>query len=285
MASLWLRYVDLHGEEWIASQIYLQEVQLRQMVQDMGILQQRHNSLQMQISALMRNQRLLFQQLAQKSSPNKFRSTPMIIDLDELDACPKGIRAKPSTIGRCVTAHIVGARWIRRRSPLHLATLLWRLQHLRGDPHLTELHYAVATNAELGKMVEDLTGRRPPPRTSKTTLVSRIERASLGDMRKSSSAQVSEKAPKRGCRASISKGQLAQMRSVLKSEAPSLALRHSHKDLEKMWNRMGMIAMYPKMTGKETLISRMKATPKAEYSWGSFAPDTIVTTEDQDVDS
>ncbi|CAE7342115.1 unnamed protein product [Symbiodinium sp. CCMP2592] len=115
------------------------------------------------------------------------------------------------------------------------------------------------TNAELGKMVEDLTGRRPPPRTSKTTLVSRIERASLGDMRKSKTAQVCEKAPKRGCRATISKGQLAQMRSVLKSEASALALRHSHKDLEKMWNRMGMIAMYPKMTGKETVISRMKA--------------------------
>jgi hypothetical protein len=54
------------------------------------------------------------------------------------------------------------------------------------------------TNAELGKMVEDLTGRRPPPRTSKATLVNRIERASLGDKRKSSTAQVSEKAPKRG---------------------------------------------------------------------------------------
>jgi len=54
------------------------------------------------------------------------------------------------------------------------------------------------TNAELGKMVEDLTGRLPPPRTSKATLVNRIERASLGDKRKSSTAQVSEKAPKRG---------------------------------------------------------------------------------------
>lgn len=26
-----------------------------------------------------------------------------------------------------------------------------------------------------------------------------------------------------------------------------------------MWNRMGMTSMYPKMTGKETVISRMKA--------------------------
>ena len=85
MASLWLRYVDLHGEEWIASQIYLLEVHLRQMVQDMGILQQRHNTLHYQISLLMRNQRHLAQQLASKSSPNKFRQTPQLIDLNELD--------------------------------------------------------------------------------------------------------------------------------------------------------------------------------------------------------
>lgn len=26
-----------------------------------------------------------------------------------------------------------------------------------------------------------------------------------------------------------------------------------------MWNRMGMTSMYPKMTGKKTVISRMKA--------------------------
>ena len=57
------------------------------------------------------------------------------------------------------------------------------------------------TNAELGKMVEDLTGRRPPPRTSKATLVNRIERASLGDKRHTSTAHVSEKAPKRGAEA------------------------------------------------------------------------------------
>ena len=57
MASIWLRYMDLHGEEWIASQIYLLEVHLRQMCQDMGILQQRHDALQYQISLLMRNQR------------------------------------------------------------------------------------------------------------------------------------------------------------------------------------------------------------------------------------
>ena len=34
MASIWLRYMDLHGEEWIASQIYLLKVHLRQMCQD-----------------------------------------------------------------------------------------------------------------------------------------------------------------------------------------------------------------------------------------------------------
>eukprot|EP00438_Fugacium_kawagutii_P000190 Skav205011 [mRNA] locus=scaffold2134:89208:95808:- [translate_table: standard] len=118
------------------------------------------------------------------------------------------------------------------------------------------------TNAELGKMVEDLTGRRPPPRTSKATLVNRIERASLGNARKSSTAQLSEKAPKRGCRATISKGQLAQMRSVLKSDVASLALRHTHKDLEKMWNRMGMTSMYPKMTGDLAL--------KLEKMWKSL---------------
>ena len=55
-----------------------------------------------------------------------------------------------------------------------------------------------------------------------------------------------------GCRGTISKGQLAQMRSVLKSDVGSLALRHTHKDLEKMWNRMGMTSMYPKMTGDLT---------------------------------
>ncbi|CAE7226352.1 hypothetical protein AK812_SmicGene29269 [Symbiodinium microadriaticum] len=79
------RYMDLHGEEWIASQIYLLEVQLRQMCQDMGILQQRHNNLHYQISLLMRNQRHLAQQLMSKSSPNKYRQTPQLIDLHELD--------------------------------------------------------------------------------------------------------------------------------------------------------------------------------------------------------
>ena len=49
------------------------------------------------------------------------------------------------------------------------------------------------------------------------------------------------------------------MKSMLKSDAASLALRHTHKELEKMWNRMGMTSTYPKMTGKETVISRMKA--------------------------
>ncbi|CAE7519489.1 unnamed protein product, partial [Symbiodinium necroappetens] len=79
------KYMDLHGEEWIASQIYLLEVQLRQMCQDMGILQQRHNNLHYQISLLMRNQRHLAQQLMSKSSPNKYRPTPQLIDLHELD--------------------------------------------------------------------------------------------------------------------------------------------------------------------------------------------------------
>ena len=82
---------------------------------------------------------------------------------------------------------------------------LERIKEQHGGTLPSDLYHQ--TNHELMKMVEDLTGTRPGPRTSKATLVNRIERATLGDKRKSATAHISERPAKRGCRTTVSKGQ------------------------------------------------------------------------------
>ncbi|CAK9001556.1 DEAD-box ATP-dependent RNA helicase 25 [Durusdinium trenchii] len=68
---------------------------------------------------------------------------------------------------------------------------LERIKEQHGGTLPSDLYHQ--TNHELMKMVEDLTGTRPGPRTSKATLVNRIERATLGDKRKSATAHISER--------------------------------------------------------------------------------------------
>ncbi|CAE7249312.1 unnamed protein product [Symbiodinium sp. CCMP2592] len=86
MARLWLRYIDLHGEEWVASQMYLQEQLIHQLTQDFHILQQRHDSLQYQIERLIRNQNTYYYNQTAKASRNKcHRVQPRQIDLNTLD--------------------------------------------------------------------------------------------------------------------------------------------------------------------------------------------------------
>jgi hypothetical protein len=128
------------------------------------------------------------------------------------------------------------------------------------------------TNEELSKLLFDLTGKFPPPRTSKKVLVARIERytdasseATITKKRKVepdaqedaslTKAVAMPKKTKRGCLAALTAGQISEMKRILLS---ANADNFTHRELEPMWARMGVIARYPVRYSKSNIISKMQ---------------------------
>lgn len=123
------------------------------------------------------------------------------------------------------------------------------------------------TNEQLSSIYEGLTGKVAPPRTSKATLVARIERNSGGATKGISKTKAAIKPAKRGLLPTLSSTQLAEMKRVLKAPAADFELRHSHSELAKIWARMGMKAQYPHRSSKELVVGRLRtfASNNLEY--------------------
>lgn len=126
------------------------------------------------------------------------------------------------------------------------------------------------TNEELSKLLYDLTGKFPPPRTSKKVLVARIERHThastdakatkkrnideVGDIDDSHTATAPKKT-KRGCLPELTAGQISEMRRVLGNSSME---SHTHKELYPMWGRMGVIRQFPHRDSKKNIIQAMR---------------------------
>ena len=136
------------------------------------------------------------------------------------------------------------------------------------------------TNAELGKILHGMTGDikhviRP---ASKEALVKRIQKlvqksappASVtGTKRKQDDSASSEGAPiakaakvPRNCLPELSHTQVAQMRRVLALSHDQVQMLQHDKDLRPLWSSIGMKAQYPKMTGKDKVMERLKEFAK-----------------------
>ncbi len=131
------------------------------------------------------------------------------------------------------------------------------------------------TNAELGKILYGMTGEikhmsRP---ASKEALVKRIQKlllksaapaAVVGTKRKQEESIVVDAPPAktvkvpRNCLATLSHTQVAQMRRVLALSHDQVQMLQHDKDLRPLWSSIGMTAQYPKMTGKEKVMERLK---------------------------
>ena len=133
------------------------------------------------------------------------------------------------------------------------------------------------TNEQLSRLLYDLTGKMPPPRTSKKILIARVERSTnashmatasskkrsldeLGDVDLAGGNKKLAIAPKkapRGCLSSLSAGQVAELKRFLNTSVDRLSI-YTHRELQPMWTRIGMTSRYPHMTGKATVINKMQ---------------------------
>ncbi len=138
------------------------------------------------------------------------------------------------------------------------------------------------TNAQLGKLLFDLTGDKKynaPSRTPKEDLVTLVQKLSGAEpseppepkkvKRKAAepvvasssgetSAQPTKKAGPRGYLASLTETQIAQMKHILTITPEQLqTMRHEH-ELKPLWIAAGETAKYPSMSGKEAVLERLK---------------------------
>mmetsp|Transcript_69205 Transcript_69205/g.135842 ORF Transcript_69205/g.135842 Transcript_69205/m.135842 type:complete len:190 (-) Transcript_69205:88-657(-) len=148
------------------------------------------------------------------------------------------------------------------------------------------------TNAELGKILYDLTEERKymgGGRISKELLVQKILKiskdapirqdehpiegmadfndppkvttAASNKKRKADVAQISTPVAKkvpRNCLASLTDIQKTQMKRVMALKPEQIELLKHEKDLRPLWIHLGMTAKYPAMTGKVAVVERMK---------------------------
>ena len=85
MARIWLRCIDLHGEEWVASRMYLQEQLIHQLTQDFHTLQQRNNALRYQIEQLILSQNAYYSYWHARMTRNQCHRIQLpVIDLHAL---------------------------------------------------------------------------------------------------------------------------------------------------------------------------------------------------------
>lgn len=170
-----------------------------------------------------------------------------------------------------------------------------RIKEKNGGVLPSELY--LMTNEELIKMVTDLTGKAPSARTSKTTLVQKIEKLTGSDTKKSSTKkgdseevtsskkrkmsekvdsdsdsepivetkkkqskkkEIESKKPPRGCLPTLTSTQRAEMKRVLAHDEEEMEKNHTHKDLTSMWKRIGLTSRYPHMSPKSTVVTRLR---------------------------
>ena len=120
------------------------------------------------------------------------------------------------------------------------------------------------TNEELRTLLFDLTGKFAPARTSKTILVTRIQKhtgasadASATKKRKldtENTVQKQSKVSKRGCLPSLSAGQISEMRRILVNQNIE---GNTQDQLRSIWYRMGVIRKFPRRDSKANIIKLM----------------------------
>lgn len=144
------------------------------------------------------------------------------------------------------------------------------------------------TNAQLGKILYGLTGEIKhtfPARVSKEILVKRIiklthaptkgvsqdvgSKRSLsevdnGTANKENSVQL--KKP-RNVLASLSQIQIVEMKRICAITHNALLDMKHEKELQPLWQSVGMTSKYPHMTGKEKVMERMKLFAEANLSY------------------
>lgn len=140
---------------------------------------------------------------------------------------------------------------------------LERIKEENGGKLPSDLY--LQTNEELSRLLFDLTGKMPPPRTSKKILVARIEKFTNASAdtkttkkRRNDSFDSDSEKPKktkRGCLPELTAGQISEMRRVL---ADNNLESRTHKEIAPMWDRMGVIAQYPHRDSKSNIIDKMR---------------------------
>ena len=143
-----------------------------------------------------------------------------------------------------------------------------RIKEENGGVLPSELY--LQTNEQLSKLLHDLSGKFPPPRTSKKVLVARIEKLTQASQASSSTSlkrkvdeitpgTISTPAPPkkvpRGCLAQLSAVQICEMKRIKTGENLT---SYTHRELQPMWTIMGITSMYPQRSSKELVLVKMK---------------------------
>jgi hypothetical protein len=157
------------------------------------------------------------------------------------------------------------------------------------------------TNIQLIQILFDETGKWAPQTTSKKALVERIERhrkkaadAAAADPNGNKRgrdededvpegrAQPKKAKAKRGCLSAPTPGNIREMMNILNN---TNAESYSHKELEPMYRRMGVMAQYPHRDSKKNIVNKMcefarrnlefHSIPVEDY--GGVAPQRPVT--------
>lgn len=115
------------------------------------------------------------------------------------------------------------------------------------------------TNQQLADILYGLSGKFTPPRTSKATLVARIERLSGGATKAISKTKSVTNQKSRGVPSELSATQVAEMKRILRGTAADVECQYSHSKLMPIWTRMGMKAQYPHRSSKASVVERMRA--------------------------
>jgi hypothetical protein len=120
------------------------------------------------------------------------------------------------------------------------------------------------TNEQLTQMLHSLTGKFTPPRTSKETLIARIERhsgtgVSKGIKKKSGLTEPRPvKQAKRGLLPTLSATQIVEMQGILTASAAETESRCAHSQLMPIWTRIGVKAQYPRRSAKSLVVNRLR---------------------------
>ena len=141
------------------------------------------------------------------------------------------------------------------------AMAIARIAEKNGGDLPSDLY--LQTNAELAKLVYDLSGKQPSRTASKESLVKRVERLTAKQQdqlgkRKTDDKENGTAGKKRKTGAEATPGQMAEMKRVLSASAEDLESRSTHAELQKIWNRMGYTAQYPHRSSKASVISRLQ---------------------------
>lgn len=62
----------------------------------------------------------------------------------------------------------------------------------------------------------------------------------------------------RGCLAELTPAQKAEMKLVLSQTVEAMASKYTHKELQPIWERLGVTSKYPMMSPKTTIVTKMQ---------------------------